>query len=830
MTTTTTTVRTVLDYWQVVEDASNVDGSAIRLPHDAMLAAGRAPNAAGGSETGWFHGGAYTYRTSWVAPAGEPGMTAILRFEGVQGDAVVSVNGAVVGLVRSGYAEFEFIMPDVLWGQTNDIEVRVDNREQPSERWYPGSGIYRPVSIILRPLAHFGRDGVRLRTEELTGSLAVVEIAAQLTNAPLDAGIVIELADSEGVVAASESPAADVKTTLRVPHPRAWSAEDPHRYRLTVRAYDGDLLLDEHTEMVGLRTVSVDARRGLRINGVETLLRGACIHHDNGPLGAATHRAAEFRRIRLLKEAGFNAVRSAHNPMSRHLLDACDELGMYVLEELADYWFVRKSTFDHSGRFRATWREDAIAMIAKDRNRACVVMYAIGNEIPETAIPEGVDMAREITAFFHDVDPDRPVTVAINLFVNTLVTFGASPYSMSGDSSTPDQSDEPALASSTEANAMVNHIGKMMHMVARLPRADKASRDAFAAVDIAGYNYGLARYRGDVKRYPDRVILGTETLPGDVAWAWRLVKKHRALIGDFVWAGWEYLGEAGVSVWVPGKRAGMSKPYPYVISGPGMFDLTGRPDASLRLAQAAWDRLPTPVITVRPLDRSGIPYVRSAWRITDAVESWSWRGSDGKRANIEVYSTDEEIELILNGRSLGRRRVGRRHDHRVRFRAPYEPGDLVAVAYSDGRETSRSVLSSAESTISVRLRLEAPGLIADGYDLAFVHVELSDAKGNVEMLVEDQIDLSIVGPAELIGFASAAPATTESFLTPSQQTYRGRALAILRSTGGEGAVRITAHSQRSGSASVELIAARPSQHDIPGTTAPVSVPALGEKR
>ena len=205
---------------------------------------------------------------------------------------------------------------------------------------------------------------------------------------------------------------------------------------------------------------------------------------------------------------------------------------------------------------------------------------------------------------------------------------------------------------------MIHHIGRMMSIVSRLPRADRASRDAFATVDVAGYNYGLARYKGDVRRYPHRVILGSETLPGDVAKAWRLVQDIPAVIGDFVWAGWEYLGEAGVAVWVPGKKAGLAKPYPYVVAGPGMFDLTGRPDASLRLAQAAWGVLDEPAITVRPLDRAGRPYVRSAWRTTDAVESWAWRGSDGKRAEVTVYSAADEIELVLYGRSVGRRRCG----------------------------------------------------------------------------------------------------------------------------------------------------------------------------
>ena len=802
------TTRTLLREWTVEVTGESAAAVAVVLPHDAMLGTTRSASAPGGADTGWFEGGRYTYRTTWTAPSRVPGQLASLLFEGVQGDAIVLVNGTEVGAVRGGYSESELALGSLLrWGQSNDIEVRVEHSDQPSERWYPGSGLYRDVSVILRPFSHFAPDGLRLTTISINPHVATLEVAFAMVGAPAEATVTVELRDGEQLVDIATVPVGAGLARLTVIQPRAWSAEDPFRYRLTARAATEVGVLDERSELVGLRTVAVDAKNGLRINGKETLLRGACVHHDNGPLGAATHRAAEFRRVRLLKEAGFNAIRSAHNPASRHLLDACDELGMYVLEELADYWFVRKTRFDHSDRFRETWRDDAAAMIAKDRNRASVIMYAIGNEIPETALPEGVELTREITAFFHDVDPTRPVTLAINLFVNTLVTFGASPYSMEARDSSA-ETESPALASSTEANAMVNHIGKMMHFVARLPRADRASRDAFGVVDVAGYNYGLARYRGDVKRYPDRVILGTETLPGDVAWAWKLVKQHPAVIGDFVWAGWEYLGEAGVSVWVPGKKAGMSKPYPYVISGPGMFDLTGRPDASLRLAQAAWGRLSAPVITVRPLDRSGLPYVRSAWRVTDAVESWSWRGSEGKRADIEVYSNDDEVELMLNGRSLGRRRVGKKLEHRVSFRATYEPGTLVAIGYRQGKEVSRAELTSADQHLRLRARAEAPTIMADGHDLAFVHVELSDLAGNVEMLADETIDLAVTGPAELVAFASAAPATTESFLTGARRTYRGRALAIVRSTGSEGVVRITATSESSGIAVLEFGAVR----------------------
>jgi len=797
--------------WIVIPDGEGE--SRVRLPHDAMLAAGRSPSASGGSESAWFVGGAYTYRTQWTAPE-DSGSIASLVFEGVQGDAVVVVNGHRVGTVRSGYIEFEIaITHAIVWDMVNDIEVHVDHRDQPAERWYPGSGLYRPVTLALRPPAHFSRDAVRVVTRQLDGRQARVDVDVRLSGkAPAGTTVDIVLSSEGQPVARGSFVGEAGAVELDVTDPRPWSVEEPFRYELEVTAVAGEKTLDTWHSPVGLRTIEVDARRGLRINGREVLLAGACIHHDNGLLGAATHRAAEFRRIRLLKKAGFNAIRSAHNPLSRHLLDACDELGMYVLDELADYWFVRKTAYDHSGGFRQTWRDDADAMVAKDRNYACVIMYASGNEIPESATPEGVELSRQITDHLHRVDHARPVTLAVNLFLNTLVSMNASPYK--ADEAT----DEPAMAGSTEANVMINHIGKLMSLVSRLPRADRASRDAFGTVDIAGYNYGLARYPGDVRRHPHRVILGSETLPGDVARAWASVKKYPAVIGDFVWAGWEYLGEAGVAVWVPGKKAGLAKPYPYLIAGPGMFDITGRPDASLRLAQAAWGVLDAPVITVRPLDRSGKPYVRSAWRVTDAVESWAWRGREGTRAEIEVYSAEEQIELVLNGRSLGRKRAGRRAGYRARFTVAYAPGALVAIAYRGRREVGRSELRSAGSA-TLRLSPETDVLVADGADLAFVQLELADQNGVVEMLDDDRVQISVEGPAELVGFGTAAPATEDSFLSPSCTTYRGRALAILRSTGGAGIVGVTATSRAHGTETVHLLAVPVPEPVLPLTRA-----------
>ena len=785
--------RVALRTWTFRADGGT-EPRTVTLPHDAMIGEPRSAASPGGTETGWFPGGRYSYRTTWFADAALADREVVLRFEGVQGDAQVSVNGAAVGNVRSGYTEFAFrIDPEIVWGAENEISVEVDNLAQPASRWYPGSGLYRPVHLVLRDRVHLVDDGVRVRTVSL-GAASRVEVDVLTTNPDEDpVSIEVELRTGDQSVATAVVDGDAGTVALVAPDLRPWSADDPFRYELVARVRRDGAVVDERRELVGLRTLEVDARRGMRVNGTSVKLRGACIHHDNGILGAATHRAAEYRRVRILKESGFNALRSAHNPMSRDLLDACDELGMYVVDELADYWYQSKTTHDHAGRFLSTWQEDATRLIEKDRNRASVVMYTLGNEIPETATSRGVELTRTLAEYFRAADPTRPVTVAVNIFLNVMVSLQASPYKQR--KGTEEKADGPG---STEANVMVNQIGRMMDVVSRLPRADRASRDAFAAVDVAGYNYGLARYRKDARTYPDRVILGSETMPGDVARAWALVNESPAVIGDFVWVGWEYLGEAGVGVWAPGRRAGLAKPYPYVIAGPGLIDLIGQPDMSLRFAQAAWGTLDGPAIGVRPLDRAGRPVAKVAWRTTDAVESWSWRGCEGRRAEIEVYAAEDEVELLLNGRSLGRRKAGPRHNYLARFRTPYVPGELAAVGYRAGAPVSRTVLRSADVDLRLALGAESPTLAGDGQDLAFVHVQVVDGQGTTETLADDEVTLEIDGPGEILAFGSAVPDPVEPFETPVNRTYRGRALAVLRSTGEAGTVRLVARSRTLG--------------------------------
>jgi len=801
------TERLFAEGW-TVEDLDLGVTARVRLPHDAMIGRRRSADAPTGYHGAYFPGGRYRYVKRWEVPDGEDRRHR-LRFEGIGGAATISLNGIELAAVSSRYRDVLIDADSAVHaGEPNELVVEVDDSAKPDSRWYTGSGLYRPVWLDETGPVRFANDGVRIVTEEAASDAATLRVTTFTDGEAGNAAVRVSVRDGSRTVA--EASGAPGELALTIAEPRLWSADSPHTYVVEVALLTGGQVSDSRTVRTGIRTVSVDARRGLRVNGREVLLRGACIHHDSGVLGAATHRAFEYRRARILKQNGYNAVRSSHNPLSRDMLDACDEVGLYVMDELTDTWFNPKTAHDASSRFEDTWPDDLAAMIATDRNHPSVIIYSIGNEIAETATPAGVNAARRLADAARRLDPTRPTTLAVNFLLNVLASRGKSVFSTQEEETDENKSEKkPNAVTSTIANVIADKLGSISQLVSRLPAADKASRDAFETVDVAGYNYAWSRYRGDARRHPDRVVCGTESMPGDIVRIWPLVEELPNVIGDFMWTGWDYLGETGLGTWSYGKESvPLTKPYPQITAGTGAIDITGLPGVPTLLARAVWGQLNAPGIAVRPLDVSGEKVRRSAWRSSDAVSSWAWRGAEGTLAEIEVYSADDEVELLVNGRSLGRRRAGARGGYIARFRTPYAAGELTAVGYRAGRETARSTLRSAGEAVLV-LDPERVELEADGNDLAFVHVELRDGEGTVEMLEDDRVRLDVDGPAELIGFGSGASANAESYNGDTHRTSYGRALAVLRSTGKAGTVTLRAVSDRHGQTTVELTAVAP---------------------
>ena len=728
---------------------------AVTLPHDAMIHETRVSGHASGSAQAFFPGGNYVYEKTFEKPAAEH---VIFQFEGVYKNAVVSINGREAGSCRYGYRPFSVCADEYLVDGENTITVACENEDQPDSRWYTGAGIYRPVWMWTGPEFSIEPSAVKIQT--VSTDPARVRVVTDCDGEPD-----VQILDGETVVA--EGKGHDVELT--VPDAVLWSEESPKLYTCRVTA-DGDTAVSSF----GIRTIRWD-NKGLYINGKPTLLRGGCVHHDNGILGAATPDEADYRRAKKLKEAGFNAIRSAHNPISRAMMEACDKLGLYIMDESWDMWFHHKSKYDYASHWRENYLDDLRAMVDMDFNHPSVILYSIGNEVSEPAKDEGIEKTKEMVEFLHQADPTRPVTGGFNLMIIANAKKGKGVYNEEGGMSN-NNADKMQGMNSTMFNMITNMVGSGMNKSANGKAADAATAPCLDLLDMAGYNYASGRYPLEGKAHPDRLVFGSETFPMDIAKNWAMVKQYPYLIGDFMWTAWDYLGEVGLGAWAYTKDGtGFNKPYPWLLADTGAMDILGTPNGELFLAQAAWGQLKAPAIGVQPVNHPGQKPAKMAWRGTNALASWAWQGCDGNQAIVEVYTDAAAVELLINGKSLGKKKV---KDCRAVFKTKYVPGKLEAVAYdASGREVSRSQLVSAVGQTTISVVPEAKD--AKPGDVVYVDISIVGENGVVESNADRKLTVRVAG-GELLGFGSANPRTEERFDEGSYTTYYGKALAAVR--------------------------------------------------
>jgi beta-galactosidase len=793
--------------WTFLKDGHAETVQSIDLPHDAMIAEARDPECKNGLNTGFFPGGKYWYVKRFELPKEYENKIVVYEFEGVYRNAEVTINGEKAAFRPYGYTNFyvpasKFLKP----AARNELKVCVDNADEPNSRWYTGSGIYRPVSMYVFDPLHVALNGVKVRTVSHAPACIKVketicndqeqEQEFEVTTEILFGGQV--LAGVTHLASAAANGQTEMVVPFEIPAAHLWNAAHPDLYQCRVRLSNGDEVLEDF----GIRLIEWDSRKGFRINGETVKLAGACIHHDNGPLGACAFACAEERRIRILKEQGFNAIRSAHNPCSKALLEACDRYGMYVMDEYADMWFTPKTKYDYS-RYQADWWEqDLTDMVDKDYNHPAVVMYSTGNEVSETALPRGVEVSRKYAGRLRALDGTRPVTAGINLMLNFLVSQGLGIYKEGGVnplekiSSTAKgrqkgrKKDSSQLSGSAFINNLLNSIDKLMGLLASLPGADKVTKDAFATLDIAGYNYVSMRYAGDGRKYPGRVIVGSENFIKRVATNWKLVESLPYVIGDFVWTGWDYLGEAGLGAWNYARNG-----YPGLAAGCGTIDLTGFVTPQQVYLQTVWNKTTAPYICVRPVNHSGEMHTPSTWRLTNALESWSWNGCEGRKAEVEIFSAAPVVELLVNGKSAGRKACGAQTAYKTLFKTVYQPGELSAISYDlSGRELGRKTLPSAGDEDVMTVSAEQAELRANGEDLAYINIAITDRNGIIKVLREDRITVALEGAGSLAALGSAAGRTEETFAQATHRACEGRALAIIRagSMAGKITVRISA--------------------------------------
>lgn len=770
--------------WTVAPKQGAFDGTSapppveVTLPHDAMIDAPRDAGAPAGAHSGYFPGGVVEYVRQLDLPESAVDDVHRLVFDGVHRDAMVYINDDFAGRSRSGYARFVVDAdPFLRFGSTNTI--RVEARAHRDSRWYTGLGIHRNVWLHTGPRVHLPVDGVRITTPEVDRETALVEVEIAVVNGharPVTARVEVVLRGPDGGTVAIDSvpitlvggETGTVRRRLHIDRPALWSPAEPGLHTYSVRVHAGETE-DAQTGTFGVRRLQLDPRHGLRINGEPVKLRGACIHHDNGIIGARSIARAEERRIERLKAAGFNAIRGAHNPISPELLDACDRLGMLVMDELFDVWTESKTPFDGSLDFPDTWEREVEQMVAKDFNHPSVIFYSIGNEITEVARPLGARRGRLIAESLHRLDPTRFTTNSVNPV-----------FAVMNEIPPPDPEQ---LKTGNDA------LASMVEFLDGLTSSELVStrtEEAFAFVDAAGLNYGDGRYAIEAERFPNRVGIGTETFSTRIDLNWPKILELDHVIGDFTWTGWDYLGEAGIGRidYSSDVFPGSTGAFPWMLAWAGDLDITGfrRPASYFR--EIVFGRRGAPYLAVqRPHAPEEAPH-GGPWSWEDAVSSWSWPVELGTPMVVSVYSADDEVELELNGRSLGTQPAGRPHRYRASFTVPYEPGRLVAIARADGRETERFELTTAEGPLSVTARPDRDVIGSTPDDLAFIDIELSSSSGIVPVGADRAFRVTVDGPAVALGVGSARPATHETFDPGTEHTlFDGRAQAVIRPTG-----------------------------------------------
>ncbi|MEH7118064.1 glycoside hydrolase family 2 TIM barrel-domain containing protein [Neobacillus vireti] len=773
----------------------------VRLPHDAMILTERTEDSPLGPGGGYFQGGTYQYVKKFVVPQEDQGKVMFLEFEGVYMNAFVYINGDLAGKYFYGYSNFYVQINDyVRYGKENELKVVVQNSSQPNARWYSGSGIYRNVKFMKAEPIYIVPDGVRITTVDADPDLAVLKIDMLLKNENMGlhtgyASTIIK--DSDGNTVSEQSTKFTIKTgeqisvrqRITLPNPQLWDTENPNLYTCETVIQINNKVMDKDVTTFGIRKLQLDSLNGLRINGKTVKLKGGCIHHDNGVIGAATFEDAEERRIRKLKEAGYNAIRSAHNPISRALLDACDRNGMLIMDELADCWTHAKQAFDYAAIFTSTWEKDVEHMIGKNYNHPSVIIYSIGNELVENGTPHGNSLGRKIVEKIRSIDDTRFITNAVNLLMPALDQLEDIAASLGFENM-------EALASG-EVNEVMNAVGPMMAKLMESSAIQELVEEAFGLLDIDGYNYSPEKYVAEHKKFPHKTFVGTETNPPQLDNNWEIVMNNSYVLGDFAWTAWDYLGEVGIGRYGYDEepRESIYAPFPYITAQTGDFDITGYRLPISYWREIVWGgRNHIPYISVQKPERYGQKVTFSQWSWTDTISSWTFPGYEGKGIVVEVFSSAEEVELFVNGKSQGKKPVG---DEFKKFYCKwdtvYEEGTVEAVAYIKGNEVGRFCLKTAGAP-QLKVTMERECLRAGTNDLCYVNIELMDEEGNLNTAEDRKVTVSIEGPATILGSGTGRSKTEENYFDLTHETYYGRMLAVVRAGEEKGVAWLTVSS------------------------------------
>ena len=727
--------RQLFDFnWLFVQNGKS---EAVDLPHDWDIHAGpTSGKGATGTGGGWFPGGFGEYRKSFKTPDGE---LVKLHFEGVYQRAEVFVNGQKAGQHAYGYTPFTVDITPFLYQskkQENELVVKVDNSSQPNCRWYSGSGIYRHVWLLTMPKVHVAENGIYVTTPEVSAEQATVKIEVEVENESdkeSDATVTVK-GCPEQKVHLNAGERKTVTYTYTITQPRLWSPSSPYLYTAEV-SLNGEKCEPVH---FGVRSFSFDAEKGFVLNGQKVLINGACVHHDDGVLGAMAFDAAEIRKVRLMKEAGFNLIRTSHNPSSRAFMDACDSLGMLVIDEAFDGWRTAKTTYDYSTIIDSCYRDDIHAMVLRDRNHPSIISWSIGNEVIERKEIRVITTARMLKQAILEKDATRPVTEALCAWDRDWEIYD--------------------------------------------PHAE--------VLDVVGYNYMIFKHNTDHQRDPKRVMWQTESYPRYAFQNWAVTVDNPYVVGDIVWTGLDYLGESGIGrYYYKGEREGES----YIPGGQpewhgaycGDVDITGWRKPISHYRETLWNDVKGIYLAVKEPNGYHGEIRETQWSVWPTWESWNWKGWEGKPVEVEVYTKLPEVSLYINDQLIGTKAVGRETQFKATFSLPYQPGILRAEA--NGHSVS---LSTAGEPARLRLSTDRHAIAADGQDLAFITIEVLDREGRLCPEAAIPCEVTVSGHARLLAVASADLKDTEPYTSPRVQTWKGRAMIVVRSTKDSGKAKI----------------------------------------
>lgn len=769
------------------------DWRDVTLPHDWSIEGKFDPKAPMGGAGGFLPAGIGWYRWHFQAPESWAGRKVAVEFEGVYENAQVFCNGELLASHPYGYTGFVVDLTSrIKPGAENVLAVRVDNSHQKNSRWYSGSGIYRHVRLTVTDPLHVEPWGVFVTTPEAGAESATVSVRTTVRNdrATEEKAVVQSVitgpdgkesgtAEPAGVTLAP-GEAREVVQSIVIKNPPLWSPETPQMSAVLTRVLSQGQAVDEVRTPFGIRHLAWSAAQGLTINGKTVKLNGGCIHHDNGVLGACAFDRAEERKIGQLKDSGFNAIRTAHNPPSPALLDACDRLGMLVMEEAFDSWVFGKNPYDYQVVFKTWWERDIDAMVLRDRNHPSVVIWSIGNEIVGIFDAMGGEYGPKLANRIRAIDKTRPVT-------NGILNWPVNPGKPA-----PDDAEK-------QKNADLN----------------------WNSHDIVGSNYKLSGHIAQHDKFPERVLIETESTPDKPGEHYNRVIDKSYVVGTFVWAAEDHLGESAAARWFyegdpaeplkkskdPNKsptavlKHGSDKVYPWHGSNAGDLDILGNRKPMAHWRNIVWDRGEKLSLAVRqPVDDRRIIIVPWGWQ--PAWESWTWPGREGKPMEAEVYSRCEKVRLYLNGVQIGEKETG--PEFRAVFPLNYAPGVLKAVGVKDGKEVAEARLETVGDPVALRLTPDRTEIPAGGQGLSFVAVEVVDKEGRVQPNAGGNVRFTLSGPGTIAGLGNANLKSDEPYQGTQCHVFHGRALVVLRSGKDAGTLALKAESDGLKSAEIEV--------------------------